>query len=124
MGVRIMRRWSSRRKDAVSTLTSEFDRFQDDFDQLRTKLVRLAGDTVKEFSDSPQKFADLKDVIEGRLAVIEDEIGDLGRQLRIKGGEAAGRVEKRVQERPFASLAIAFGVGLFAAQLLRRRRSS
>ena len=119
-----MRNWSGKRKDAMGTLTGEFDRFQDDFEQLRANLVRLAGDTVKEFNESPQKFAELKDAIDGRLAVIEDEIGDLGKQLRIKGGEAAGRVEKRVHEQPFASLAIAFGVGLVAAQLLRRRRSS
>ncbi|MGC9271480.1 glycine zipper domain-containing protein [Acidiphilium sp.] len=116
--------WSGKRKDAMGTLSDEFDRFQDDFDTLRTKLVRMANDTVKDFSDSPQKLAELKSAIDLRLSTIEDEIGDLGKQLRIKGGKAADRVERRVHEQPFAALAVAAGVGFIAAYLLRRRHST
>lgn len=117
--------WSGRHKEATTILNDEFDRFQGEFDVLRDKLARLAGDTVKEFNDSPQKLSDLKSVIDGRLSLIEGEIGDLGRQLRVEGSKAAGRVEQKVHEQPLAALAIAAGVGFLAAQLLRRcRRSS
>lgn len=116
-----MMNWSGRRKDAMSDLAGEFDRFHDDFDALRTKLVRLAGETAKDLNVTPHKLAELKSVLDDRLAMIEDEMGDLGRQLRARGGAAADRVERRVHEQPFAALAIAAGVGFVAAHLLRRR---
>lgn len=112
-----------RPKDAAGTLTGEFDRLQDDFDRLRARLVRMADDTVREFNSSPHKFSELKEAIENRLAVIDDDLGDLGERLRLRGGEAAGRMERQVRDHPLASLAIAFGVGLIAARLLRRRRA-
>ncbi|HEX7390496.1 MAG TPA: hypothetical protein VF286_10320 [Acidiphilium sp.] len=115
--------WSGRPKDAAGTLTGDFDRLQDDFDRLRARLVRMADDTVREFNSSPHNFSGLKDVIESRLAAIEDDIGGLGERLRLQGGEAAGRVEQQVRDHPLASLAVAFGVGLIAARLLRRRRA-
>ncbi|HQT86424.1 MULTISPECIES: DUF883 family protein [Acidiphilium] len=119
-----MASWGGKRKDAMGTLTDEFDRFQGDFETLRTKLVRLAGDTMKEFNDSPEKLAELKHAIDLRLSSIEDEMSDLGKQLRIKGGRAVSQVETKVHEQPLAALAIAAGVGFVAAHLLRRRRQS
>jgi ElaB/YqjD/DUF883 family membrane-anchored ribosome-binding protein len=119
-----MASWGGKRKDAMGTLTDEFDRFQGDFETLRTKLVRLAGDTMKEFNDSPEKLAELKHAIDLRLSSMEDEMSDFGKQLRIKGSKAVDTVETKVHEQPLAALAIAAGVGFVAAHLLRRRRSS
>ncbi len=92
----IMASWGSKRKDAMSTLTDEFDR----------------------------KLAELKHAIDLRLSSIEDEMSDFGKQLRIKGGKAVNQVESKVHEQPLAALAIAAGVGFVAAHLLRRRKSS
>lgn len=114
--------WGGKRKDAMGTLTHEFDRFQDEFQDLRTKLVRLAGDTMKELNDSPEKLAELKHAIDLRLTSIEGEMSDLGKQLRVQGSKAAGKVEKKVHEQPFAALAVAAGVGFIAAKLISRRR--
>lgn len=119
-----MRSWSGKRKDAKEVVADEFDRLQDEFDTLRTKLTRFAGDTVKEFNDAPHKFSELRDSVEGRLAILESDIGALSRQLRVRGNEAADQVKSTVHERPFTSLAVAFGVGIVAAQLLRRRSRS
>lgn len=116
-----MASWGGKRRDAMGTLTDEFDRFQGDFETLKTKLVRLAGDTMKEFNDSPEKLAELKHAIDLRLSSIEDEMSDFSKQLRVKGGKAVDRVESKVQEQPLAALAIAAGVGFVAAHLLRRR---
>lgn len=118
-----MANWSGKRKEAVETLGDEFDRFQGEFDALRSRLGRLAGDSFREFSESPQKLADLRAALDGRLSTIERELDALTHDLRIRGGDAAGRLEASVKERPFTALAIAAGVGFVAARLLRRRRS-
>lgn len=119
-----MANWSGRRKDAMGTLSDEFDRFQGEFEALRRRLAHLAGDTVKEFNDSPHKLAELKSTMQDRLSLLEGDLATLNRELRLRGGAVAGRLEQTVHERPFATLAIAAGVGFIAAHLLRRRRAS
>lgn len=57
----------------------------------------------------------------GRLDDIEAELGRLGAKFKDQGRDAAARLETEVTAKPLASVAIAFGAGLVAAALLRRR---
>lgn len=118
-----MANWNGRRKEAADMLGDEFNHFQGEIDALRNKLGRLASETVRELSDGPQKLTELRSALDGRLSIIERELDSLSHDLRLRGGETAGRIEAGVRERPFAALAIAAGVGFIAAHLLRRRRS-
>lgn len=119
-----MANWKSRGRTAAEGLTGEFDRLQDEFDALRGRLARLAGETMKEFDISPRRLAELRTAIDERLSLLDGDLDGLGRALKQGGGKAAGRVERMVHEQPVAALAIAAGIGFVAAHLFRRRRRS
>lgn len=115
--------WNARRKEAADMLGSEFGRFQHEFDDLRTRLGRLAGEAARDFGDGPQKLTELRGALDGRLAVIERELDALSRDLRLQGGAVTGRIGHSVREKPLAALAVAAGLGFVAAHLFRRRRA-
>lgn len=117
-----MTNWKSRGGKAAESLTEEFDRFQDEFDALRNRFTRFAGETMKEFDVSPRRLAELRAAIDDRLSLLEDDLAVLGREARRRGGKAAGRAERMVHEQPLAALAVAAGIGFVAAHLFRRRR--
>lgn len=114
--------WKDRGRSAAEGLSGEFDRIQDEFDALRERLARLAGETMKDFDISPRTLARLRAAIDERISGLEGDLEGLGRELKRRGGKTAGRVERMVHEQPMTALAIAAGVGFFAAHLLRRRR--
>ena len=113
----------SKKESTVDTLNREFDRVQDEFAALRARITALAGDTLNEFQVSPQRFAELRRQLEVRLGDIEGDMDRISKRLAVQGAATARDVERRVHERPFASLAIAFGAGMLVARLLRRSAS-
>jgi ElaB/YqjD/DUF883 family membrane-anchored ribosome-binding protein len=97
-------------------LKRDFSKLRAGLDGLKDKLGSNAHevlDRVSDFLESTHLGARLDDV--------EDEIARLGGKLKDSGRDAAARVESEVTAKPLASIAIAFGVGLLAASLLRRR---
>ena len=76
------------------------------------------------------------EAIKADLAALHDDVASLARSLMERGtkkaraarkaveaqvAEATDTVEEFVQERPFTTLAVAFGAGALFAVLLRRR---
>lgn len=100
----------------TEALKRDFSRLRSSLDLVKDKLGTNAHDIldrVADFIDSTHLGARLDDV--------EDEITRLGGKLKNSGKDAAARVETQVHAKPLASIAIAFGIGLLAASLLRRR---
>jgi ElaB/YqjD/DUF883 family membrane-anchored ribosome-binding protein len=58
--------------------------------------------------------------VSSKLSALESEIESLTTRLRDSSKVAVNKLETQVGNRPLASIAIAFGVGLLAAQLVRR----
>jgi ElaB/YqjD/DUF883 family membrane-anchored ribosome-binding protein len=101
----------------TEALKRDFGRLRSSLDSVKDKLGTNAHDIldrVADFIDSTHLGARIDDV--------EDELSRLGTKLKDSGRDAAARVESEVTAKPLASIAIAFGIGLLAASLLRRRQ--
>lgn len=100
----------------TETLKRDFAKLRASLEGVKDKLGGNAHDVLERVSaylDSSSLGA--------RLDNIEDELGKLGGKLKDTGRDAATKLEHEVTAKPLASVAIAFGVGLLAAAILRRR---
>ncbi len=97
-------------------LKQEFNRFRSEFAGAKEKLTGNAAEAL----DQMGAYLNGQSVA-SRLASIEEELGYLTGKLKGSGRMAVNQLEKQVNERPIASIAVAFGAGLLVAQLLRRR---
>jgi ElaB/YqjD/DUF883 family membrane-anchored ribosome-binding protein len=97
-------------------LKQEFNRFRTEFAGAKDKLSGNAAEALDQMGAylNGQTMA-------SRLASIEEELAYLTGKLKGGGQMAVNKLEKQVNERPIASIAVAFGAGLLVAQLLRRR---
>lgn len=107
-------------KSEFKSLSKEFDRFQEEVGSLKAKLTKLASDTIEEIQSNPGKLLDLRGSIEQKITLLEDDVSQFGRYLKEQGNEAVGSMSKQISERPVATIAVAFGLGFAAAQLVRR----
>lgn len=96
-------------------LRHEFNRFREELSAVKSKLSGQASETVGQFNDYLHS-----DDAAARLKALEKQLEELGGKLKGSSKEAAAQLEAKVVERPLASVAIAFGVGLLVSQLLRR----
>lgn len=96
-------------RDGGARISREYEHLADQISTLRTRLVALAGDTVEQLS------------ADERIKWLNQELAVLTERVSQEGKKAAGKAGGIVQERPMASLAIAFGLGFVAARMLRRR---
>jgi ElaB/YqjD/DUF883 family membrane-anchored ribosome-binding protein len=96
-------------------LRDEFNRFRSELSGVKTKLGANATDALDQMSD----YLNSKGVA-SKLSGLEAEIENLTARLRDSSKVAVGKLETQVGNRPLASIAIAFGVGLLAAQFVRR----
>lgn len=100
----------------------DLNRLRQEFEKLRAGL----GDASEKLGDNAHAALDQiadylrEDSLSSRLHAVEDQLSGLGERLMDTGKDAVARVETEVMDRPFVSLAVAFGVGLLAASLLRR----
>jgi ElaB/YqjD/DUF883 family membrane-anchored ribosome-binding protein len=100
----------------TETLKRDFDQLRSTLDSVKDRLGENAHDVLERISaylDSGSLGA--------RVDTIEDELSRLGGRLKDSGREAATKLEHEVTAKPLASVAIAFGIGLLAAGILRRR---
>ncbi len=91
-------------------LRAEFARLREELASIREMLTTTGADILS----GPKAAA------ESRLASLQGEVEKLAAELKGQGGEVLQRIDHKVQERPLTSIAVAFGIGLLAAQLLRR----
>ncbi|MDE2239985.1 MAG: hypothetical protein KGJ73_08660 [Rhodospirillales bacterium] len=106
----------------VDSSSIDIDYLKNEFEKFRAGL----GDTASKMSDNAN--AALEQITEylnggnlsSRVASIEEELEILAARLKGTGKDAVAKLETEVSSRPLASLAIAFGVGMLAAGLLRR----
>lgn len=103
----------------TETLKRDFTKLRASLDGMKDRL----GSNAQEVLDRVASYLDSGKVSE-RLDGIEDELirlgGRLGR-LKESGRDAAHKLETEVTAKPLASVAIAFGIGLLASGMLRRR---
>lgn len=100
----------------IDYLKQEFEKFRSGLGEAADKL----GDNAQAALEQITAYLNGGN-LSSRVASIEEELEILGARLRGTGKDAVARLETEVSEKPLASLAIAFGVGLLAAGFLRRR---
>jgi len=110
-------------KSAAKTASRESAALKQDFSRLRSSLDSVKdklGTNAHEVLDRVSEFLESTH-LGARLDDVEDELSRLGSKIKDTSKDAAARVESEITSKPLASIAIAFGVGLLAASLLRRR---
>ena len=95
-------------------LKQEFNRFRAELAGMNDKLSSNAAETLEQMS----AYLD-RGQLSSRVSTLEAELEHLAGRLKGTGKDAVAKLEHEVGARPLASLAVAFGVGALAAQLLR-----
>jgi ElaB/YqjD/DUF883 family membrane-anchored ribosome-binding protein len=88
-----------------------------EFEKLREEL---AGIRKLLSSEAAEHFSGVKEAAETRFASLQAEVERLAGEMKGQSKEVLHEIDRKVQERPLTSIAVAFGVGLLAAQILRR----
>ncbi len=96
-------------------LRKEFQRFRADIAGVKDKLSGNATDALDQISGYLNGGA-----LASRISTIEAELETLAGKAKGYGKEGVHQLEQKVSERPIVSVAVAFGVGILAAQLFRR----
>lgn len=96
-------------------LRNEFQRFRSDLAGVKDKLSGNASDALDQISGYLNGGA-----LSSRIASIESELETLAGKVKGYSKEGVNKLESNVAQRPITSVAIAFGVGLLAAQFFRR----
>jgi ElaB/YqjD/DUF883 family membrane-anchored ribosome-binding protein len=96
-------------------LKQEFNRFRAELSGAKDKLGGGASEALDQITAYLNGSG-----LSSRIASLESELEYLTGRLKGTGKDAVTRIEKEVGQRPITSIAIAFGVGLLAAQLFRR----
>lgn len=99
----------------LDMLRQEFEKFRAGLGDSAEKLGDNAHDALNQISDYLKS-----DNVSDRLASVGDHLNGLGARLKDSSKDAAERIEAEISDKPFISLALAFGVGLLAASLMRR----
>ena len=114
-------------------LKQEFNRFRAEIAGVKDKFSGNAAEALDQMgaylngghlssriSSLEEEARATRSLLERMGADYEQELEQLGARLKGTSKEAVTKLEKEVGNRPIASIAIAFGVGLLASQLFRR----
>jgi ElaB/YqjD/DUF883 family membrane-anchored ribosome-binding protein len=96
-------------------LKQEFNRFRAEIAGVKDKFSGNAAEALDQMGAYLNGGH-----LSSRISSLEQELEHLGAKLKGTSKEAVTKLEKEVGNRPIASIAIAFGVGLLASQLFRR----
>jgi len=99
----------------IDFLKQEFNRFRTELGGMKDRLSDNAASALDQFSAYLEGGA-----LSSRLASLEKEFDYLADKVKGTGKEAVGKLENQVTQRPIASIAIAFGIGVLASQFFRR----
>jgi ElaB/YqjD/DUF883 family membrane-anchored ribosome-binding protein len=107
------------RTSSIDSDTLDFEHLKQEFHRFRSELGEKLGPSATE------ALAQMSSYLNGgnlasRIGTLEAEFEQLAGRLKGTGKDAVERLEHEIESRPFTSLAVAFGVGVLAAQLLRR----
>jgi ElaB/YqjD/DUF883 family membrane-anchored ribosome-binding protein len=102
--------------------TLDLDHLKQEFNRFRTELAGMKGKLGDNASDALEHMSAYLNggTLSSRIATLETELEHLAGRLKGTGKDAVVRLEQEVGARPIASLAVAFGVGVLAAQFFRR----
>jgi ElaB/YqjD/DUF883 family membrane-anchored ribosome-binding protein len=114
---------TTRHDKDTDTETHDTEALKRDFAKLRAGLDAVKDRLGGNAHEVLERISDYLDngTLGARLDDIEDELGRLGGRLKTSSRDAAAKLETEITARPLASITIAFGIGLLAASLLRRR---
>lgn len=97
-------------------LKQEFNRFRDEVLGMKEKFGGNAAEVLDQVSAHLGSYN-----VSSRLSTLEAELEALGAKLKDGGKDAVVKLEKEVSDRPFTSIAIAFGVGVLVSSYFRRK---
>jgi ElaB/YqjD/DUF883 family membrane-anchored ribosome-binding protein len=104
----------------IDELRAEFLKFRDDVAAMKSRFVDAAGAAVDDVTAQAPSYSDIRGLIESKISDLEDELRKLSKRVKHESKHAMHKVEGEVKDRPLTAIALAFGVGLLGAQLLRR----
>lgn len=91
-------------------IEGEFDTVKEDLAKLRADLANLSTALKDATSDT----------VQDQIAQIRGRIDDLTGEAKIQGRQTLDDLTTRIEEKPLASVLVAFGVGLLIGRLLDR----
>jgi ElaB/YqjD/DUF883 family membrane-anchored ribosome-binding protein len=91
----------------TKTFEAEIAALRSDLAALRRDIAAVTRTAVQMTAETPDKIAD-------SVRHKAEEVGE-------RGAEIASSVGRHIEERPLASVAVAFGVGFLLANLFHRR---
>jgi ElaB/YqjD/DUF883 family membrane-anchored ribosome-binding protein len=103
----------------ISALKEEVDRMRGEFVSLKERLARRLADGASAVADAVDNELS-EGALAARLSALEKQFEAVAGRVKGTSKEAVHRLESEVSDRPLTSIALAFGVGLLAAQFLRR----
>jgi len=112
-----------RKKDALASVG-----LSDDLQKLRRDIARLAdqvGDSLQEAGDealteAKAQIRRIKDNVDGIISSAGEKGADATRAVREVTDNVGSAVEESLRARPFATLAVAIGVGFIFGMAWRR----
>ena len=99
----------------IDYLKSEFEKFRAGLGDTAAKMGGNANAVLEQITEYLNGGN-----LSSRVASVEEELEILGARLKGTGKDAVAKLETEISARPLTSLAIAFGLGMLAANLLRR----
>lgn len=109
----------------ANTMTSEERRLRQDLDALKADLGTIKDDLGVLIRDAAQTGKTVAGEVRDRAGEAAEHLKVKGRaaydSAKAKGSAAKEAVETHIEDHPFASVGIAFGVGLLVGALLSRR---
>jgi ElaB/YqjD/DUF883 family membrane-anchored ribosome-binding protein len=100
----------------INILKREFEKFRAELAGVKGKLSDNAHTALEQISAYLNGGG-----LSSRVASLEEELSHLSCKIKGTGKEAVAKLEHEVGARPLASIALAFGAGVLATQLLRRK---
>jgi ElaB/YqjD/DUF883 family membrane-anchored ribosome-binding protein len=96
-------------------LRQEFNRFKNELAGMKDRMGGNADQVLGQMSSFLNTGA-----VSSRLSNLEAELESLATMLKGSSQQAVGKLEKQVTDRPIASIAVAFGMGMLVSQFFRR----
>jgi ElaB/YqjD/DUF883 family membrane-anchored ribosome-binding protein len=103
---------------AENNMKTEVDAIREDIQKLQNDLKDVfhsVGEQGKE------KLQERKQQLEAAMKSLHDRAAEIYDSFREHGQEAVNKSQKRIEERPFTAVFIAFAAGILFDRLLGRR---
>ena len=99
------------------SMKTEVDAIREDIQKLQNDLKDMfhsVGEQGKE------KLQERKQQLEAAIKNLQDRAAEIYENLREHGQEVLNKSQKRIEERPFTAVFIAFAAGILSDRLIRR----